>query len=60
MVDSESVAVGGKVAAAVTDLLVMDEPRGEREQSERDAGAEALDRASSASLTRRRRWWLSC
>src|SRR5215207_10768806 len=47
MVDSDSVAVGGEVSARVTDLLVVDETRGEREQSERDAGAQALDRASS-------------
>jgi hypothetical protein len=45
MVDSVSVAVGGEVAAGVTDVVVVDEAGGEGEQPERDAGAEALDGA---------------
>jgi hypothetical protein len=45
--DSESVSVAGEVAAGVTDLLVVNEACGEREQSERDAGAEAFDRAAA-------------
>lgn len=40
MVDSELVAVGGEMPAWLTDLLVVDQARGEREESERDAGAE--------------------
>src|SRR3954453_6086899 len=47
MVDSVSVAVGGEVAAWVTDVVVVDESGGEGEESERDAGAEALGRASA-------------
>src|SRR6266508_6309349 len=41
MVDSESVAVGGEVAAWVTDVVVVDESGGERQEPERDAGADA-------------------
>src|SRR5665648_549359 len=47
MVDSVLVAVGGEVAAWVTDLLVVDEAGGEGEKSERDADADALDGAGS-------------
>src|SRR4051794_37555609 len=47
MVDSVSVAVGGEVAAWVTDVVVVDESGGEGEQAQRDAGAEALDGASA-------------
>src|SRR3954449_10631239 len=47
MVDSVSVAVGGEVAAWVTDVVVVDESGGEGEESERDAGAEALGGASA-------------
>src|SRR5215213_3558141 len=47
MVDSESVAVGGEVPAGVTDRLVVDQARGQGEQSERDAGAQTLDCASA-------------
>src|SRR5919204_2622120 len=47
MVDSVSVAVGGEVAARVTDVVVVDEAGGEGEQSERDAGAHALNRAAA-------------
>src|SRR3954449_8250656 len=47
MVDSVSVAVGGEVAAWVTDVVVVDESGGEGQESERDAGAEALDGASA-------------
>src|SRR3954462_10508164 len=41
MVDSVSVAVGGEVAAWVTDLGVVPEAGCEREQAERDAAGEA-------------------
>src|SRR6266511_1859516 len=41
MLDSESVAVGGEVAAGVTDVVVVDEAGGERQEPERDAGADA-------------------
>src|SRR5579859_5849824 len=41
MVDSESVAVGGEVAAWVTDCLVVGEAGCEREQAQGDADAEA-------------------
>jgi hypothetical protein len=47
MVDSVSVAVGGEVPSGVTDLLVVHEAWGEREESERDASAEALDRSAA-------------
>src|SRR5918998_6196006 len=47
MVDSVSVAVGGEVAAWVTDVVVVDKACGECEQSERDAGAEALEGAAA-------------
>src|ERR671931_1317851 len=40
MVDSQSVAVGGEVAAWVTDVVVVDEAGGEGQEPERDAGAE--------------------
>ena len=45
MVDSVSVAVGGEVAAGVTNVVVVDKAGGESEQSQRDAGAQAFDRA---------------
>src|SRR4051812_48255068 len=45
MVDSVSVSVGGEVAAGVTDVVVVDESGGEREQAQRDEGAEAFDGA---------------
>src|SRR5215218_6336831 len=41
MVDSQSVAVGGEVAAWVTDVVVVQKSGGEGEQPERDAGADA-------------------
>src|ERR671929_1675073 len=41
MVDSVSVAVGGEVAAWVTDVVVVGEAGGEGQQSQRDAGADA-------------------
>src|SRR5215210_443813 len=41
MVDSVSVAVGGEVAAWVTDLVVVPEAGCEREQAKRDAAGEA-------------------
>src|SRR5512139_4024073 len=47
MVDSFLVAVGGEVAAWVTDVVVVDDARGEGEQSERDAGAEAWEGAAA-------------
>src|SRR5919109_415623 len=47
MLDSVSVAVGGEVAAWVTDVVVVEEPGGEGEQPERDTGAEALDGAAA-------------
>src|SRR3954469_7206536 len=47
MVDSVSVAVGGEVAAWVTDVVVLDESGGEGQGSGRDAGAEALGGASA-------------
>ena len=52
MVDSLSVAVGGEVAAGVTDLLVVDEPRGEREQAQCDAHADAFDGAAAVAFER--------
>src|SRR5579875_1033825 len=52
MVDSESVAVGGEVAAWVTDLLVVDESRGEGQEPERDADADAGDGAAAVALER--------
>ncbi len=42
MVDSESAAVMGEVAAWVTDCLVMDESRGEGEDPQRDTDAHAV------------------
>src|SRR3954453_7938701 len=47
MVDSVLVAVGGEVAARVTDVVVVDESGGEGQESECDAGAEALNGASA-------------
>src|SRR5882762_1849748 len=47
MFDSESVAVGGEVAAWVTDLLVVDEAGGEGEESECDADADAGEGAAA-------------
>src|SRR6266487_6116763 len=41
MVDSQSVAVGGEVAAGVTDVVVVPQAGGEGEQAQRDAGADA-------------------
>jgi hypothetical protein len=41
MVDSVSVAVGGEVAAGVTDVVVLPQAGGEGEQPERNAGADA-------------------
>src|SRR5680860_1162156 len=48
MVDSKSVAVGGEVAAWVTDLVVVPERSGEREQPEPDARSEAWEGAGAA------------
>ena len=45
MVDSVSVAVGGEVAAWVTDVVVVGEACGERQEAQRDAGAQALNGA---------------
>src|SRR5215211_9092608 len=50
MVDSESVAVGGEVAAWVTDVVVVDEAGGEGEQSQGDADADAGDGASAVAF----------
>src|SRR3954449_8876353 len=50
MVDSESVAVGGEVAAWLTDVVVVDESGGEGEQSERDADADAGDGAAAVAF----------
>src|SRR5215207_1016973 len=50
MIDSESVAIGGEVAAWVTDLLVVDEARGECEQAQGDAHADAFDGASAVAF----------
>src|SRR4051812_16219050 len=47
MVDSVSVAVGGEVAAWVTDVMVVQDAGGEGEQAQRDAGAEAFDGAAA-------------
>src|SRR3954464_13582136 len=47
MVDSVSVAVGGEVAAGGTDVVVVDEACGEREEAQRDAGAQPFDRPST-------------
>lgn len=47
MADSESAAEAGRVAAGVTDRLVVDQTRGECQEPERDAGAKTLDRAAS-------------
>src|SRR5680860_824368 len=47
MVDSESVAERREVAAGVTDLLVVDEACGEREQPQRHSGADALQGPSA-------------
>jgi hypothetical protein len=41
MIDSVSVAVGGEVAAWVTDVVIVDESGCEGEQSECDAHADA-------------------
>jgi hypothetical protein len=45
MVDSVSVAVGGEVAAWVTDVVVVEETGGEGQESQRDACAQAFDGA---------------
>src|SRR5579859_5579372 len=50
MVDSESVAVGGEVAAWITDVLVVDESSGEGEHSERDTDADAWDGAAAVAF----------
>src|ERR671922_216091 len=52
MVDSESVAVGGEVAAWVPDVVVVDEPCGESEQPERDADADAGDGPAAVAFER--------
>src|SRR5512144_2393519 len=52
MVDSQSVAIGGEVAAWVTDLLVVHEAGGEGEKSERDAHADSRQRASAVGFER--------
>jgi hypothetical protein len=43
MVDSKSVAVGREVPAGVADFVVVDQAGGERQQPQRDAGAESLE-----------------
>src|SRR5687767_934328 len=50
MVGSESVTVGGEVAAGVTDLVVVPKARRKREQPQRDAGPEAGQGAGTVSL----------
>src|ERR1700730_5520489 len=50
MVDSESVAVGGEVAAWVTDCLVVDEAGCECEQPECDADAQSGDGAAAVAF----------
>jgi hypothetical protein len=52
MVDSELVAVGGEVAAWVTDLLVVDEASSEGEHSQCDADADSEDGAATVSFER--------
>ena len=52
MVDSESVGVGGEVAAWVTDVVVVDESGGECEQPECDADTDAGDGATAVSFER--------
>jgi hypothetical protein len=50
MVDSESVAVGGEVAAWVTELLVVDEACREGKHAQCDVDADAEDGAAAVSL----------
>src|SRR5215211_8516027 len=52
MVDSESVAVGREVAAWLTDRFVVPEAGGEGQQSLRDAGDDAAERARPVALER--------
>src|ERR671914_598717 len=52
MVDSESVGIGGEVAARLADVVVVDEPGGEGEQPERDADADAGDGAAAVAFER--------
>src|SRR3569833_317425 len=47
MVDSQSVAVGGEMAAWVTDVVVVQQSGGEGEQAQRDAGADARQGSSA-------------
>lgn len=50
MVDSESVAVGGEVAAWFTDLLVLDESCDESEQAQRKRGRRPEDGTPAVAL----------
>src|SRR5919197_2551860 len=52
MVDSESVAVGGEMAAWVTDVVVVDESGGEGEQPEGHADAHAGNGAAAVAFER--------
>src|SRR5579862_8791821 len=52
MVDSESVAVGGEVAAWVADLLVVGESGCEGEHAQGDADADTQDGAATVALER--------
>src|SRR5215211_1644678 len=50
MVDSVSVAVGGEVAAWITDVVVVQDAGGEGEQAQRDADADAAQGSSAVGV----------
>jgi hypothetical protein len=50
MVDSESVGIGGEVAAGLADFPVVPEAGGEAEQPQADPGAEAWQGAGAVAL----------
>src|SRR4051794_25162606 len=52
MVDSESVSVGGEVAAWVTDVVVVDEAGGEGQQPQGDTDADAGDGSAAVAFER--------